>query len=98
MIKNFNTNFIPETINNTPFKNIHFQNFFARWCKGHENILDSKFIERDKWKNLNLTDIFSNNTLLLPNDLQLYEMIDIIKLVDHDTFSRNTEKDNNIII
>jgi tetratricopeptide (TPR) repeat protein len=96
MINSFETNFISQTTEKTPFADTPAQNFFAEWCKINDSIVP-EFISREKWQQRGVQGILEKNdqgkqTLFLPKDLHLWEMMDVIKTVDHDTLARNPEK------
>ena len=57
------------------------------------------FISREEWKSRGIQGILEKNkqgkqTLFLPEDLHLREMMDIIKTIDDDTFARKPDKRN----
>jgi hypothetical protein len=94
--REFETNFIRQTVEKTPFADTPAQNFFAEWCRINDSIVP-QFIDREAWENRGVQGILEKNdenkqTLFLPHDLHLWEMMDIIKTVDHDTLARNPEK------
>src|SRR3989338_3834334 len=62
------------------------QTFFTKWCEINDSIVP-QFVDRTDWSK---GDILSANdkggkTLLLPKDLQLWEMVDVVEAVDKDT-------------
>jgi tetratricopeptide (TPR) repeat protein len=96
MNKSFETTFITQTFEKKPFEATPAQNFFTKWCEINDSIVP-KFISREDWQQRGIQSILEKNdqgkqTLFLPKDLHLWEMMDIIKTVDHDTFSWNYEK------
>lgn len=112
--ENFDTKFIKDTINKKPFLKTFVQkifsdspsqNFFTKWCEINDSITP-QFISRNEWfqKNNNLSEIndAGKKILYLPEDLSLWEMMDFIKRVDHDTFEKKPElqkqKANEIMI
>ena len=91
MNNSFKTNFIPQTIEKTPFADTPAQNFFGVWCK-----IIPQFISRKEWEQRGIQRILEENdqgkqTLFLPEDLHLWEMMDVIETVDHDTLLINPE-------
>ncbi len=95
MINNFETNFISETKEKTKFSDAAVQSFFTEYCRVNDSITP-KFISREDWQQRDIHRILekSNNneqTLFIPTDLHLWEMIDIIKSVDYETFARKPE-------
>ena len=96
MVNSFETNFIPQAVEKTPFADTPAQNFFGEWCRINDSIIP-QFISRKDWEQRGIQGILKKNdegkqTLFLPNDLHLWEMMDVIKTVDHDTLARNPEK------
>jgi len=96
MKNSFETNFIPQTVEKTPFAETPAQNFFAHWCEINDSIVP-RFIDRDKWEQRGTLGILEKNedgkqSLFLPHDLHLWEMLDVIRVVDHDTLSRTPDK------
>jgi tetratricopeptide (TPR) repeat protein len=96
MENNFDTSFINETVEKTPFTDSPAQNFFKEWCKINDSITP-QFIDREEWEQRGVQGILEKNdqgkqTLFLPHDLHLWEMLDVVKTVDHDTFARTPEK------
>jgi tetratricopeptide (TPR) repeat protein len=96
MNNSFETSFISETVEKTPFANTPAQNFFGEWCRINDSIIPI-FISREDWeKRGNQVKLEKNDqgkqTLFLPEDLHLWEMMDVIKTIDADTLSRKPEK------
>jgi len=96
MSNSFETSFISQTVEETPFVDEPSQKFFAEWCKINDSIVP-KFIPREDWQERGVLGILEKNdkgkqTLFLPKDLHLWEMVDIIQAVDYDTLARNPEK------
>lgn len=96
MNKSFETDFISQTIEKTPFADTPAQNFFGEWCRINDSIIP-EFISREDWEQRRSQGILEKNdqgkqTLFLPRDLHLWEMMDVIKTVDHDTLTRKPEK------
>ena len=96
MENSFETNFIPQVIEKTPFADTPAQNVFTEWCRINDSIIP-QFISREEWQQRGMQGILKKNdqgkqTLFLPEDLHLWEMMDVIEIVDHDTLARNPEK------
>jgi len=96
MGKSFKTNFIPQAVEKTPFADRPARDFFAHWCEINDSIVP-RFIDRDKWEQRGTLGILEKNedgkqSLFLPHDLHLWEMLDVIRVVDHDTLARTPDK------
>jgi len=96
MKHSFETNFIPQTVEKTPFADRPAQDFFAEWCKINDSIVP-RFIDRNEWEQRGTQGILEKNedgkqSLFLPHDLHLWEIIDVIRVVDHDTLARTPDK------
>jgi len=96
MENSFETNFIPKTVEKTPFADRPAQKFFAYWCEINDSIVP-RFIDRDEWEQRGKQGILEKNdggkqSLFLPRDLHLWEIIDVIRVVDHDTLARTPDK------
>jgi tetratricopeptide (TPR) repeat protein len=96
MKNSFETSFISQTVEKTPFADTPAQNFFTEWCRINDSIVP-EFVSREDWEQRGVQGILEKNdqgkqTLFLPEDLHLWEMMDIIKTVDHDTLARKPEK------
>lgn len=80
------------------FTNPAVQNFFATWTKIHDESLKLKVIPRSEWNNhieqvRGIAEEKANTqTLFIPEDLQLWEIIGIIEAVDKKTFTKEPEK------
>lgn len=97
MKSNFNTHCISETLEQRPFIDIADQEIFAEWCKVHDNLCP-QFLPRKQREKLDKKQILEKKqdqlTLFVPQDLNLWEMIGIIRKVDHDTLKHKPEKQN----
>jgi len=96
MKNSFETNFIPQAVEKTPFADRPAQDFFALWCEINDSIVP-RFIDRDEWEQRGTQGILEKNddgeqSLFLPHDLHLWEIIGVIKVVDHDTLARTPDK------
>jgi len=96
MENSFDTKFIDESVRKTPFADTPAREFFAHWCKINDSIVPV-FIDRDEWKHRRTLGILEKHedgtqTLFLPHDLHLWEILDVIRAVDHDTLARTPDK------
>ena len=93
----FNSHKISETLENRPFNDFADQEFFAERCKVHDNLCPY-FLPREEREALEESQILEKwqdqLALFLPQDLQLWEIMDIIRKVDQDTFKRKAGKQN----
>jgi len=103
--ENFDTTFIKKTIEKKPFSEplmhrifskdqVPSQSFFTKWCEINDSIVP-KFVSRREWEKTDSRSLEKNeegkSILILPEDLQLWEMLDFIEKVDGDTFNKNPE-------
>jgi len=98
MLNTFTSDFIKESVEGNVFPNEHAQSFFIERCRINDSILP-RFIDREEWHKRNNQDVLEANDsggwdLYLPKDIKLREMIDIIKMVDQNTFVKKPEKAN----
>lgn len=94
MVNKFRTEFIGEAVEKKPFADLPAQQFFGEWCRINDSIVPS-FIPREEWA-ARTTGILEKNedgkqTLFLPQDLHLWEIMEVIRTVDHDTLGRKPE-------
>lgn len=93
----FNSHKISEALEHRPFNDFSDQEFFAERCKVHDNLCP-QFLPRKDRENLDEEQILQQRkgqlTLFLPQDLQLWEMMEIIRKIDHDTLKHKPEKQN----
>lgn len=93
----FNSHKISEVLEHRPFNDFADQEFFAEWCKFHDNLCP-QFLPRKDRETLDEEQILQQRkgqlTLFLPQDLQLWEMMEIIRKIDHDTLKHKPEKQN----
>lgn len=97
MKSNFDTHCISQALEQRPFNDFVDQEFFAEWCKVHDNLCP-QFLPRKQWEKLDKKQILEKKQdqliLFLPQDLKLWEMMDIIREIDQDTLKRKPEKQN----
>lgn len=93
----FNSHKISEVLEHRPFNDFADQEFFAEWCKVHDNLCP-QFLPRKDRETLDEGQILQQRkgqlTLFLPQDLQLWEMMEIIRKIDHDTLKHKPKKQN----
>lgn len=93
----FNSHKISEVLEHRPFNDFSDQEFFAERCKVHDNLCP-QFLPRKDRETLDEEQILQQRkgqlTLFLPQDLQLWEMMEIIRKIDHDTLKHKPEKQN----
>lgn len=91
----FNTHTLSETIEQSPLSDLASQELFVDWCQINDSILP-QFLPRKQWEKLDEKQILQKKKgkllLLLPQDLQLWEMMKIIRKIDQNTFKNKPEK------
>ena len=97
MEEKFNTDFVEEAIEETPYTELPARDFLQKWCEINDSI-SPVFIKREAWEQkeeiLKKTASESEESfhlLYLPKDLHLWEMVDVIEAVDNETFNRKPE-------
>ncbi len=92
----FNTEFVDNTIENQPYLNPFAQEALIVWFKANDSI-QPVFEDREEWEKReaileNEADVDTGKRVLyLPKDLNLFEMIDVVSVVDSDTYRDNPE-------
>lgn len=93
----FNSHKISETFEQKPFNDFADQEFFAERCKVHDNLCPY-FLPREEREALEESQILEKwqdqLALFLPQNLKLWEIMEIIRKVDHDTLKHKPEKQN----
>ncbi|MDP3769358.1 MAG: tetratricopeptide repeat protein [bacterium] len=89
---------IQPIIEQRPFESPAVQSFFKKWCEINDSITP-QIVNRDEWEQRGMEGILEKNsdgklTLYLPDDLQLWEMVSVMELIDRDTFAVNPERQN----
>jgi len=89
---------IKPAIEQRPFESPSVQSFFHKWCEINDSI-DPQIVDRQTWEQRSAGGVLQDRedgkkTLLLPKDLQLWEMVGVMEVVDHDTFSTKPERQN----
>ena len=87
---------IQPVIEQKPFENPAVQSFFVKWCEINDSI-QPQFIDRDEWEKRGMKGVLEKRpdgkqTLFVPSDLRLWEMVGVMEVVDHDTFSAKPER------
>ncbi|HEY9584242.1 MAG TPA: tetratricopeptide repeat protein [Candidatus Paceibacterota bacterium] len=85
-------------IEQKPFENPAVQSFFEKWCEINDSIVP-QIVNRETWEQRGVKDVLERRpdgkqTLYLPEDLQLWEMVGVMEVVDHDTFAAKPERQN----
>lgn len=93
----FGTEFMTEAFEASPFTDTATQDLFAMWCDINDSITPV-FMTREDWQDRADSGVLSENQhggleLSLPNDLKLWEMIDVIATIDQDTLSRKPQEE-----
>jgi len=87
---------IRPVIEQKPFENPAVQFFFSKWCEINDSIepqyVDRKTREERGVKGILERNIDGKQTLYIPHDLALWEMVGIMETVDHDTYAQKPEK------
>jgi tetratricopeptide (TPR) repeat protein len=93
----FNTDFVQEAIEETPYTELPARAFLEKWCEINDSI-SPVFIKREAWEQKEeilkktASEVEESFHLLyLPKDLHLWEMVDVIESVDNETFNRKPE-------
>lgn len=89
---------IQPVIEQKPFQYLATQRFFTKWCEINDSI-QPEIVGRKDWGKKRLTGLLEQRpdgkqTLFIPTDLHLWEMMGVIEAIDQDTFSKNPEKQN----
>ena len=87
---------IQSIIEQKPFQSPQVQAFFSEWCKVNDSI-EPQMLSRDEWEQKRTQGILEENpdekqTLFLPDDLHLWEMVGVMEVIDHDTFASKPER------
>ena len=87
---------IRPTIEQKPFESLPVRSFFTEWCAINDSI-QPQFVTREQWDNREMQGILEKRpdgmqTLFIPRDLQLWEMIGVMEVIDNDTFAAKPER------
>ncbi len=87
---------IKPVIEQKPFESPPVRRFFAKWCEINDSI-QPQIVSRDDWEQRGEKGILekrpdNKKTLFIPKDLQLWEMIGVLEVVENDTFIDKPER------
>ena len=87
---------IQPTIEQKPFESPAVQSFFTKWCEINDSI-QPQVVTREQWDRRGVQGILEKRpdgkqTLLIPKDLRLWEMIGVMEVIDKDTFAAKPER------
>src|ERR1035437_1781754 len=87
---------IKPIIEQKPFENKAVQSFFTKWCEINDSI-EPEIISRAEWEKIEKKEILEREIhgkrkLFIPSDLQLWEMIGVMEVMDSDTFIKKPER------
>lgn len=79
-----------------PFESEAVGSFFAKWCEINDSIVP-QIVTREEWEQKSSDGILEKRpdgkqSLFIPKDLKLWEMIGIVEVVDHDTFAEKPDR------
>jgi hypothetical protein len=72
MVNSFETNFIPQAVEKTPFANTPAQNFFGKWCRINDSIIPH-FISREEWEQRGIRGIPEKSIVNIETDEKKYK-------------------------
>lgn len=89
---------IQTSIEQKPFENPATRSFFKQWCEINDSITP-RVVNRSVWEQKRTRGILEKRpdgkqTLYMPEDLQLWEMVGVMEIVDRDTFATKPERQN----
>ncbi|MDO8559384.1 MAG: tetratricopeptide repeat protein [bacterium] len=83
-------------IEQKPFENPAVQSFFKKWCEINDSIepvVYHSFVKgRERLTNILEKRPDGKQNLYIPDDLQLWEMVEVMEAVDRDTFKKKPER------
>ncbi len=87
---------IKEKAEQKPFESPAVQSFFKKWCEINSSI-EPEIIDRHNWEQKDKEEILKKGpdgkqTLFVPEDLQLWEMVGVMEVVDYDTFAAKPKR------
>lgn len=87
---------IRSAIEQKPFENPSVVSFFTKWCEANDSI-QPQTTSRDEWGKRGTKGLLEKHpngkqTLYIPEDLQLWEMVGVIETIDNDTFASNPKR------
>lgn len=84
-------------VEQTPFREPAMQTLFTNWCEVNDSIMP-QYLSREDWEQKRVDGLLQKNradgkaNLLIPEDMKLWEMIDVMEAVDEDTFVNKPDK------
>ena len=85
-------------IEQTPLAEKAGQRFFDEWCTANDSLWPT-YLPREKWEEQrqegligDTLDRHGRRPLYLPADLHLWEMVDVVHAIDHDTFKHDPQR------
>jgi len=89
---------IQPIIEQRPLESPATQSFFQKWCEINDSIVP-QIVNRQSWEQRDIKGVLEKRlggkqTLFLPEDLQLWEMVGVMEVVDRDTFMAKPERQN----
>lgn len=100
-MKEFEKQFkIQSTIEQKPFTNKEFSWFFYLWCDMND-FIQLKIISREQWNEQKEKEIIQKKSskrqvLFVPEDMQLWEMVEIVEKIDLETFDTRPNRQKEI--
>ncbi len=87
---------IKPSIEQEPFESPAVQSFFTKWCEINDSI-QPQVVTREQWDSRGMQEILEKRpdgkkTLFIPKDLQLWEMIGVMEVLDKDTFAAKPKR------
>ncbi len=87
---------IRPTIEQKPFESKAVQAFFTKWCEINDSI-QPQIVTREQWDSLKKEGILKKRpdgkqTLFIPKNLQLWEMVGVMEVIDKDTFTAKPKR------
>lgn len=87
---------IKPIVEQKPFEIPSIQSFFAKWFEINDSIIP-QVISRVDWEKRDVKEILEKTPdgkqiLYLPADLQLWEMVGVMEVVDYDTFAEKPQR------
>jgi tetratricopeptide (TPR) repeat protein len=88
---------IKPAIEKQPFQDEPTRQFFSKWCEVNDSIVP-KYVSREEWEDRKKDGLLQKQNegkkqdLFIPEDLKLWEMVDVIEAVDKDTYAHNPGK------
>lgn len=93
---------VKPAIERTPFQDKITQAFFSKWCEVNDSS-EPVYVSREEYEKQRDKGILQKqpegkkSKLFIPEDLKLWEMIDVIEAVDKDTFAHDPKKKEQVL-